>query len=117
MKNLGMSEWLPAIGSGICSTALNLAGMNSCLISIIQEPLDSTKAIPRKCIPKHCYFVFQHRMIPLAQWNLTLCFWRQANKMAFILSLYSPTDIESSGTFVYFMNGLQTSLVSHFDRL
>lgn len=38
-----MSEWLPARGSGTCSDALNLAGMNSCLISMIQEPLDSTK--------------------------------------------------------------------------
>lgn len=67
MKNFGMVEWLPAIGSGICSDALNLAGMNSCLISAIQEPLDSTKAIPRKCIPKHSYVLVQHGMIPLSQ--------------------------------------------------
>lgn len=67
MKNLGMSEWLPAIGSGISSNALNLAGMNSCLISTLQEPLDSTKAVPGKCIPKHSYFLVQHGMIPLSQ--------------------------------------------------
>lgn len=67
MKNFGMVEWLPAIGSGICSNALNLAGMNSCLISAIQEPLDSTKALPRKCILKHSYVLVQHGMIPLSQ--------------------------------------------------
>lgn len=65
MKNVGMAEWLAAVGSGICSSALNLAGMNSCFISTIQEPLGSTKALPRKCAPKRSYFFAQHGMIPI----------------------------------------------------
>lgn len=67
MKNLDMSEWLPAISSGICSNAFSLEGMNSCLISTIQEPLDSTKAVPRKCTPKHSCSLLQHGMILLSQ--------------------------------------------------
>jgi len=67
MKNVGMLEWLPAVGGGTCSKALNLAGMNSCLTSPIQEPSDSTKAVPLQCIPKHSDFLVQHGMIPLSQ--------------------------------------------------
>lgn len=57
MKNVGMAEWLAAVGSGMCSSALNLAGRNSCFISTIQEPLGSTKALPRKCAPKRSLFL------------------------------------------------------------